>query len=54
MKASAMKTTDDDREVARPLKVLTPLIKKDIELGDQAAERAGWSSTDLPGPNWQR
>ena len=41
MKASAMKTTDDDREVARPLKVLTPLIKKDIEMGDQAAERAG-------------
>jgi hypothetical protein len=29
------------RQVARPLKVLVPLIKKDLHDGDEAAERAG-------------
>ena len=48
MIASVMRA-DSDREVARSLKVLTPLIKKDIELGDQAAERAGMEFYRLAG-----
>jgi hypothetical protein len=31
----------DDRRIARPLKVLVPLIKEDLAHGKEAAERAG-------------
>jgi len=34
-------TEQDAQEVVRPLKLLTALIKTDIEHGDEAAERAG-------------
>lgn len=32
---------DDSKEVMRPLRVLVPLIKDDLEHGDEAAQRAG-------------
>lgn len=38
--ATAM-TQQTGREVARPLKVLVPLIKEDLESGREASERAG-------------
>jgi hypothetical protein len=34
-------TETQSREVARPLSVLVPLIKKDLEQGDEAAQAAG-------------
>lgn len=34
-------TVRDEKQVARPLHVLVPLIKKDIELGNEAAQSAG-------------
>ncbi len=38
---TALAEVETDREVARPLSVLSPLIKEQIQLGDLAAEEAG-------------
>ena len=42
-------TEQDAKGVVRPLKLLTALIKTDIEHGDQAAERAGMEFYRLAG-----
>jgi len=39
--ATQVSTSERAQQVARPLKVLVPLIKEDLRLGDEAAKTAG-------------